>query len=68
MKGPYCASRPEEVAGTPDSECLSSIADCMPIARRFPLTVLSTYSVLEGPQNSGTFVAYSGGGRESPKS
>jgi hypothetical protein len=56
------------VAGTPDSECLSSIADCMPIARRFPLTVLSTYSVLEGPQNSGTFVAYSGGGRESPKS
>jgi len=66
MKGPYCANRPEEVAGTPDSECLSGIADCIPIARRFPFTVLNAYSVLEGPLNSGTFVENSGGARDKP--
>jgi len=66
MKGPYCASRPEEVAGARDSGCLSGIADCIPIARRFPLTVLNAYSVLEGPLNSGTFVENSGGARDKP--
>lgn len=53
MNGPYCASRPEEVGGRVDIKCLSGIADCIPMARRLPFTVLNVYSVLEGPQNSG---------------
>jgi hypothetical protein len=59
MNGPYCARRPEEETGMLESEYFSGIADGIPMALKFPFTVLNACSVLEGPLNSGVLMVNS---------